>query len=240
MVILALLLLLGLAPAVSAANPPDQAAIEPLDAFSPAVTRAYEYLHEPQTRAERLRSYGILSSAMRSAIWIHQFRVALDEHPEFTDEQRAVLEDAIALFTPELFEISASSQEWGRRVDAPLQAISQRARTAFGFALAAQLFTQLGPTVPHPNPRALPGLDGTTLWQPRSLDANAQPRQLFEPSTEDIPQCECSSTSDYCAWEYGSDWRCVGGGCYWGINWGCGTGLQYPCNGLCQQVYNPG
>lgn len=236
MFILALLLLLGLAPAVSAANPPDRARIEPLDAFSPEVTRAYEYLHEPQTRAERLRSYGILSSAMKSAIWIRQFRLALDEHPEFTDEQRAVLEEAMALFTPELFEISSSSPEWGRRVDAPLQAIAQRARAAFGLTLAAQLFTQLGPTVPHPNPRA----DGTTLWQPKPLDANAQLRQPFKPSTQDLPHCECSSASDYCAYEFGSDFRCVGGGCIWGVNWGCGTGLQYPCNGLCTPVYNPG
>lgn len=225
--ILALLLLVGMSPGAYA-----QATIEPLDAFSPAVTAAYERLHAPQTRVERLRSYATLSSAMRSAIWTHQFRVALDEHPEFTAEQRAVLEDAIALFTPELFEISASSPEWGYRVDAPLQAISQRARVAFGFTLAAQLFTQLGPTVPE--------LDGTNLWQPRSLDADAKPRQRFEPSTQDLPHCECSTVNDYCAWEYGSDWRCVGGGCIWGVNWGCGTGLQYRCDGLCQQVYNPG
>ena len=207
--------------------------VDPLDSFSPEVTQTYDKLHLPQTRAERLSAYAQLSSAMKSAVWIHQFRVALAQHPEFTAEQRDVLGEAIALFTPELFEIDPSSPDWGRRVDAPLQALTYRVKVVFGIALAAQLFTQLGPTLPHPT--AIPAPDGNVSSPPTAPAGESRHATTLHPAPNvELPNCFCSTVNDYCALEFGPGWYCLGGGCWWGVNWGCGTGLLYKCDGLCR------
>ena len=96
-------------------------------------------------KVERLRAYGDLSSSMKASLWTHQLLAALAEHPEFAEEQRAVLYDALDLFTPEFFEITPSNPNWQVRVDRPLRRIEQRARAAFGSIVTRQLFAQLGP-----------------------------------------------------------------------------------------------
>jgi hypothetical protein len=216
---------------------PDTARLssERLDPFSPEVTAMYNKLHAPQTRAERMNTYGQLSSAMKSAVWIHHFRVALADHPEYTAEQRAVLEEAIALFTPDLFAITDANPEWSNRVDRPVQEFTRRAKAAFGVLVAAQLFAHLGPTLPVGTQTP-----GASFSAPATHPQGANLRTLHPRATDDLPQCDCSTTSDYCSWEYGSDWACVAGGCYWGMNWGCGTGEVYRCNGLCQLQYGGG
>lgn len=176
-------------------------AAEPLE-----VAPTYETLVS-QKKRDRLQAFGALPSSMKSAIWTHQFLIALAQHPEFTEEQRAVLYDAIALFTPRLFEISNPSPEWSSGVDQPLQKLTLRAKAAFG-PLASKLFAQLGPLTPAAgqvgatDPSVPPGESPKTL---RSQTLHPSPK-------DDLPLCECSTTSDYCAFEHGSDWSCVGGG----------------------------
>lgn len=44
-----------------------------------------------------------------------------------------------------------------------------------------------------------------------------------------LVDCDCSTYSDWCAW-----WNdCAFGGCDWSYD-GCGTGWDYPCNGVCR------
>jgi len=170
-----------------------------------------------QDRRDRVRTYGNLPSSLKSAIWIHKSLLALAQHEEFTEEQRAVIYDAITLFTPELFDITFPSPDWVNRVDLPLRKLAQRAKIVLGFKLAAQLFAQLEPEMP--------------TVSVESVHATAHPQLGHVP--EDLPYCSCSTSSDYCAETHGNDWYCLGGGCVWGTNWGCGSVFAYPCDGLC-------
>jgi hypothetical protein len=196
-------------------------------AFPHSSRKRSTVLHVPLTKAERMAMYGPLSSSMKSALWIHHVETALAEHPDYTPAQRLVLQEAVALFTPELFDIQPSDPEWTDRVDRPLQELTRRAKEAFGVLGAGQLFAHLGPVIRRPAP-----VSGTMA----AHSSSARPI----PMTADLPQCECSTTSDYCAWEWGSDFSCVGGGCYWGMNWGCGTLERYRCDGMCQETFGGG
>jgi len=146
-------------------------------------------------------------------MWTHQFLTALAEHPEFSAEQRALLEDAIRLFTPEMFDIPSSSPEWHSRVGLPARRFGLRAKAILGDHLAWQLFAQLGPA----NPTADTQAAGTML--------RAAPKT-------DIPQCSCNTWDDFCPGEFGPDWYCLGGNCYF-RRVGCGTLLLDSCVGLC-------
>lgn len=195
-------------------------ASEPLE-----VARTYETLLSTDKK-DRMQAYGNLSDSMKSAIWTHRLLVALAEHPEFTEEQRTILYDAVDLFTPEFFAITFPAPDWSKRVDQPLRKLSARARAAFGYTVAGQLFAQLEPS--HPTVAA-PATGATTPSQP----SVTQGSRKIHGATKDLPNCSCSTTDDYCAFEWGSGWYCLGGGCVWGTNWGCGSALKYPCNGLC-------
>lgn len=204
------------------AGAPGDDAVRRLVAEPAEVGQTYDALVSIH-KQERKRIYGTLPASMKSALWNHQFLIALVQHPELTAEQRAVLYDAVELFTPELFEIPFASPGWSRRVDQPVRELTRRAKAAFGVALGGQLFARLGPM--------------TQVVAPQTADASLSAKTLH-PAPNDIPPCECSTVSDYCSWEYGSDFACVGGGCYWGLNWGCGTAELYPCNGLCHLQFN--
>lgn len=132
---IALMLSVGMVmPAMSGDVPRPMDAVRRLASEPPEVARAYDRL-SAQSPAERRRAYGELSSSMKAALWSHQLLLALSQHSEFADEQRAVLYDALDLFTPALFD--------GLKPDV-LHDIEQRARAAFEPALAARLFAQLG------------------------------------------------------------------------------------------------
>jgi len=87
---------------------------------------------------------------MKASMWSHQLLTALAEHPEFTEEQRAVLYDALDLFTPAFFETTYPNPDWSTGLDQPIRKIEQRARIALGPALAMRLLAQLGPDEPRP------------------------------------------------------------------------------------------
>lgn len=202
-----------------------QLASEPLE-----VAQTYEALLSKSKR-DRMSAYGDLPSSMKSAIWIHRCLTALAQHPEFTQAQRAMLRDALALFTPELFEISPSSPDWSNRVDQPLRNLANRAKAAFGFGLAGKLFAQLEPD--NPPAAAPPAREAYPELQQVNPQGLSQSPKTLRPVPDALPRCSCSTASDYCALEWGSDWYCLAGGCVWGTNRGCGTVLAYPCNGLC-------
>lgn len=198
-------------------------AIEPLE-----VGRTYEAL-AVKDKSERMGAYAELAGPMRAAVWNHQLLVALAEHPEFTEEQRAVLYDAIELFTPEFFEITFDSPDWSSRVDQPLRKLESRAKATLGIVLTAQLFAQLGPD----NPRVTVQQMSAKSSPPTQAKKGFQNSGKLRSAPNDLPNCSCSTTSDFCAATWGPDWYCLGGGCVWGTNWGCGSAFAYPCNGLC-------
>lgn len=182
---------------------------------------------------ERIRLFAELPSSMQSAVLAHHLLTALAEHPEFTSEQRAVIQEALSLITPELFEIDPSNPQWGERVDQPLRRFKQRARAVFDSKTARELFTRLGPAEP-----AHPSVDMFDRnGDPMSAPGTALRRPNHATSLDSVfPECECSVISDWCV-----DWSGLGvtycsnlyANC-WFRNRGCGTLLQYACNGMCR------
>jgi len=113
---------------------------------SESVALTYEALRLKPVQ-ERATLVGQMPSSKQSAIWAHHLLTARAEHPELTSEQRAVIQEALALLTPQLFEIDASSPQWKQLVDEPLRRFRERAKSVFESRLARELFTQLGPNI---------------------------------------------------------------------------------------------
>ena len=80
-------------------------AVRRLASEAPEVARTYAMLVS-KDRMDQTLAYADLSASMKAAMWSHQLLTAIVEHPEFTDEQRAIIGDALDLFTPEMFEIT--------------------------------------------------------------------------------------------------------------------------------------
>ena len=181
------------------------------------VSRTYEDLLSMSTK-ERVRSFTQMQASMKSAVWAHRLRVALAEHPEFTIEQRTVVQEALNLLTSRFYDIDHSSPEWADAVDAPLRRLADRAKAAFGVSLARELFTQLGPE--------------STVSRPAAI---TKPQDVIP--FPNLPSCNCSSESDWCNalntnYFY---YYCLLGGCYASAG-GCGTLWRYDCVGMCNQL----
>src|SRR6185436_831792 len=180
----------------------------------------------------RVRLFNEMSSSLKSAVVAHHLLTALGEHPEFTREQREVIQEALSLVTPQLFDIRPSSPQWGELVDQPLRRFKRRAKAAFDSKMARELFTQLGPAEPA---GPLVGVQGKIAW-PMFAPGARLPMRLA-PLDSVFPDCQCSVISDWC-----SDWGGLGevycqnmaSNC-WFRSSGCGTFLQYACNGMCRR-----
>lgn len=185
-------------------------------AASDDVARAYEALRFVRGR-ERAQVLAQMPSATQSGVWAHHLLTMLVKHPEFTAEQRAVIQEALSLLTPELFEIDPSSPRWVDVVDLPLRRLTERAIAAFGDrAIARDIFTQVGPDSELPNVNDQSAAVGT--GQPpagRSIKTNSE-------------NCICSVASDWCYTGY----ECLNAWCNF-TGAGCGALLLFPCEGLC-------
>lgn len=241
---LTMALLLGLAAPTSYAVPPvadsvmlrvnanadEQRAIIPADdpaAREEDAGRVYEALLTMPVD-ERTRAVVKMSPAMQSAVWTRHFIDALVRHPEFTTEQRAVIQQALKLMTPEFFVIEPSDARWTDLVDLPLRRLRERAMKAFpDRRIARDLFTQIGPagTADESPDRAKPSADGG--------DRGSRPRVTT--NTEPAPDCKCNTVSDFCQWSLiGAlgNAQCRNTWCKFSER-GCGALARYACEGLC-------
>jgi hypothetical protein len=193
---------------------PQQAPAAPSD----DVTRAYDALRSVRGR-ERTQILAQLPSATKSGVWAHHLLTMLVKHPEFTAEQRAVIQEALALLNPELFEIDPSSPRWADMVDLPLRRLKERAIAAFGdTAIARDIFTQVGTDSELSNVNDQGAAPAVGTGQPpagRSIKTDSE-------------NCICSVASDWCYTGY----QCLNTWCNF-TGAGCGTLLLYPCEGLC-------
>ncbi|HYK00712.1 MAG TPA: bacteriocin fulvocin C-related protein [Thermoanaerobaculia bacterium] len=157
--------------------------------------------------SERRRLVARMPAATQAEVWSRHLLRTLVEHPEFTTEQRAVIQEALLLLTPELFEIGSSDPRWQERVDRPLRALTHRIIAAFPDhrGLMRELFTQLGPDV-----------------------AASEPRGKRSPVAQsEYPDCTCSVVSDWCSFGECRNHWCVF------TSSGCGTFFRYACEGEC-------
>jgi hypothetical protein len=187
--------------------------------------RAYAELRSMKVR-ERSPALQQMPPAMQSAVWAHHFLTMLAEHPEFTPEQRAVIQEALALTTPELFAIDSASPQWSQLVHEPLARLTERARKVFPPRIARELFTQLGPEA-----RQASIMERYTASRSagKRTPGNPRLRQLG-----DFPPCECSVTSDWCDFSGFDYLECRNVWCNYSPT-GCGTLLRHACEGMCRR-----
>lgn len=169
---------------------------------------------------DRRSAFRSLSSSMQAAVWKHHALKVIVGHPEFTPDQKLVITDFLSLLTPEFFEITSSSPLWSDRVDAPLQEIHARAISVFGAKLAHAIIADLG-------------AETESAARSTELTPSADSKRRLPPISN-IPNCECSTASDWCASPpLGSPgYQCSQGGCYFSPK-GCGDAFDYSCTGLC-------
>lgn len=192
------------------------------------VARIYEEL---QTKAVRERAQILvqLSPVMQSAVWTRHFVTSLVRHPELTTEQRAVIQEALTILTPELFALERSDPRWKELVDAPLRRLQEKALVAFpDRKFARELFTDLGPE---------PKAENVAPSKRDSSDAGTGTPRLARPRivAPDYDDCACSTESDWCEWSMIgtiADVACRAEWCKF-KSAGCGTLRKYSCNGLC-------
>lgn len=96
----------------------------------------YEKLLQAKSMSERRQMFRELSSERKAAVWTHHLRTTLERHPEFNEEQRALIEGALALITPAMYERPRTAE--------PVPDIRDRAFALFG-PLAPEIFGNLGP-----------------------------------------------------------------------------------------------
>lgn len=65
------------------------------------VRRTYEELQAKPGR-QRVQRLAEMPSDMQSAVWIHHLIKLLGEHPEFTTDQRVLIQEGLSLLTPDL------------------------------------------------------------------------------------------------------------------------------------------
>lgn len=175
-------------------------------------TRAAYKALSALTTPERKLLYEQFPSAMKAALWRLQIENYIEQHPDLSNEQLALLGAADKLLDASLFEIDPAAPEWKDSVDAPLTRLQERAAVLFEHEEAAGLFSRLGGP------------------EPLTAAANARTvrsEQGVPPSPHD--DCECSKESDWC-WS-GSFCNNTYPTCRVGV--GCGTFFSYVCNGLC-------
>jgi hypothetical protein len=187
-------------------------------AVSEDVARAYDALRSVRGR-ERARILSQMPGSTQAGVWAHHLLTMLVKHPEFTPEQRAVIQEALSLLTSELFEIHPSNPRWADLVDVPLRDLTERALAAFpDRTMARDLFTQLGVEGELSDFHDQPATSAAGTAQPptgRSIKADSE-------------NCICSVASDWCYTGY----QCLNTWCNF-TGAGCGTLLLYPCEGLC-------
>jgi len=189
--------------------------------------RVYQELLSKPMR-DRAKLLAQMSASMQSRVWAHHLLTALVQHPDLTTEQRAVMQEALTILTPQLFEIESSDPRWPTLVDMPLRRLHARAMAVFpDKRLAREIFAQLGPEVSSV-PEDQPGSD-SNLALPSEPARRDRPRLI---STDTFPDCTCSTDSDYCDWSGLGIYYCKHDWCVI-KRVSCGTFFRHDCTGMC-------
>jgi hypothetical protein len=193
---------------------------------APGVARVYDTLLQKRLE-DRQNTFTQLSSPQKSAVWAHHLLTALAEHPEFTAEQRAVVQYALSILTPTFAETDPADLQWDQAVGEPLRELERRASTVFTRQQMRSLFAQLGPepvdasdagTAPTENPDPSP--------------STARIARIAPLDVITVPQCHCSTSADFCDSSGVGFYYCRAGAC-WPTTSGCGWFWRSSCNGLC-------
>lgn len=120
-------------------------------------------------RGARKTKFNQISPEEKSDLFRVHLGLNLARHPEWTDDQRFIVLEAINIASPELYKIP-KDKSWTRLVDEPIRLFAQRTLLLFSKPEAAALFAELGGDEPQAH--------------------HAKPPQS---------NCSCSHESDYCS-----------------------------------------
>jgi hypothetical protein len=134
--------------------------------------RKYSDLSE-LSKGDRKVSFGLMSAEDKSRLWRVHFGLNLARHPEWTEQQRAIVLEAITMVTPQLYKTPKDSN-WTRFVDEPVRLLTQKALLVFSKEEGAALFSELGFT--------------------------GQPK-LNHAKHSGTRGCACAQESDWCAYQ---------------------------------------
>lgn len=132
--------------------------------------RRYTELSELSIR-DRKVSFNLMGAEQKASLWRVHFGLNLARHPEWTEQQRSIVLEAITMTTPQLYTLPKDNN-WTRRVDEPVRLLTQKALLVFTKQQGAALFSELGfPEQPRSNHARRPIMGG----------------------------CGCSQESDWCS-----------------------------------------
>lgn len=191
---------------------------------TPATLRAASQQIDAYPSVYRRAIMSALAPQDRSDAWRAHFRRYLEAHPELTTPQRAVIEDAIAIATPEA--LGRADAETRTRISA----LFNHAREVLGTDTANTLFVTLGS---EQSVRA----DILPLRQ-RIADRV----RSWRVANASSPDCNCNTDVDTCTVWPESDWlECSEMySCEFDVSWPmCGPLWSWACNGWCRVVIWP-
>jgi len=167
--------------------------------------------------ADQRQVYSAQDDTVREDLWSLHFERILNDNPNLTAEQRAVVFEALGLVQSGVLEINHAAPEWQPFVDAAVADLNRHARQVLTPAMARTLLLELVPTPSHKTTGSSGHFQTSPLPSIRS-ELRSDP-------------CDCSSQSNWCDFVTNPDNNCKGP-CR--AQEGCGTLWLYSCDGLCQ------
>jgi len=181
---------------------------------------------------ERKAAFRNASSNDKSDLWRTHLALFLVKRPDLNEWQKTIILTAMALATPENFEVQSDSVDWKTKVRVRLRALDEQIIAAFSFEDGAKIFGTLGDdsvaAKRAPTDAGSVLLDGMNLQpsDPAPYKEWVTIRFTGQDMYRGSGPCECSTDSDWCS----LSGYCSGTNCSPTSN-GCGTMWSYPCNG---------
>ena len=164
--------------------------------------------------SHRKAVYSRLAAEERQSLWHTQWDAALSRE-DLTDDQRAVILEAVQVMTPDTFALLERKRGWRyQQALEQVQALQARALEAFGKKGAGELFAQIGPVRSQ-----------RVVLVDHLVQA---PTSTVESATAEA--CSCSQDEDFCPDGYGCGTD--GDGCNV-IKDDCGWFWADDCDGEC-------
>ncbi len=116
--------------------------------------RKYTQLSE-LSKGDRKASFNLMKAEEKASLWRVHLGLNLARHSEWTEQQRSIVLEAIAMATPELYRFPKDSK-WTRLVDEPVRLLTQKALLVFSKQEGAALFSELGFNEPKSNHASRP------------------------------------------------------------------------------------
>jgi hypothetical protein len=182
--------------------------------------------------SQRKAAFRSATSQKRSELWRTHLALILVKRPALNELQQETVLDAMALATPDWFEVRSGKGAEKSEVDAGLRSLEQRIVAAFSKEERVVIFATLGGEGAQCASRlaqrstVLPiAVNYIETINSSILTRRANNGLAWQDLELERPACQCSTESDWCP-VFG---RCRGSGCSVTTS-GCGTFWSHPCN----------